>query len=173
MRPIDLLLALITLIVSCGLVQAQTQSEVRVTSRTIVVPSGHVEVIDLPGPARDIHLGDEAIAVVAVGSTPNTIAITGKKPGSTNAVVLDGNNRRIFEALIEVPGATNVRVHSKNNGTSHEYWAYYCTSIGCVRTDDPHEGPVLYPNLQNPPQLNQNLNVQSAPPTAPPAAPQQ
>ena len=152
-------LALIAVFLSCELAESQTLQD-RGPSQVpeIAIAPGRVTVIPLPRSAKGIYVGEPDIVSALPGGMSNTLVVTAKKPGSTNIVVLDNDDRTILDATILVPASTNVRMYSKTAGKGealvHEYWAYYCTPTGCTRTDDPHEGPVLYPNLQQPPQLN-------------------
>jgi hypothetical protein len=170
-------LALIAVFLSCELAESQTfqdQGPTRVSEITIV--PGRVRVVPLPRSGTAIHVGDDTVVSAQPGVMANTIVVRAIKPGSTNIVVLDDNDRTILDATILVPGnttpgGTNVRIHSKcgasaGSGASagtcsnpiNEYWAYHCTPTGCIRTDDPHEGPVLYPGLRQPPEINVNTN---------------
>jgi hypothetical protein len=102
--------------------------------------------IALPGPAKDVLVGNPSVADVTLLS-PTSMAILGKSYGVTNLVVIDKAGRTILERQIVVSAPDDNRV-SFFRGPN--VWNYAC-SPRCERTPMPGENePAVYSPYQNP-----------------------
>jgi hypothetical protein len=94
------------------------------------VPLDQSALISLPAPARDVIVGNPAIADVSV-SDQRHIIVTGKGPGVTNLVVTDAAGRTIFSRQIVVGGSTADRVAMISGATiTHYACAPVCEAVG-------------------------------------------
>jgi len=78
-----------------------TSSGASTTSQVVNLPMGRSAVVDLPVDARDVVVGDPAIAD-AVMRTPRRVFLLGSKAGSTNVFFLDASGRQILDLEVRV-----------------------------------------------------------------------
>lgn len=119
------------LLVSFAAVQAAERY-----GRGIDINVGQVSVVQLPRPAKDVVLGNPAVADVTVQS-PTTVAVFGRKPGGTSLTISDASDRPMLEAMVVVggggPGTVSVTAAAaKENKPAN----YACGGFTCVRMDD-------------------------------------
>lgn len=82
--------------------QAQvTRSGTTAASQLVNLPLGRSAVIDLPVDARDVIVGDPAIAD-AVMRTSRRVFLLGSKAGSTNVFFLDASGQQILDLEVRV-----------------------------------------------------------------------
>ncbi len=79
-------------------------STVTLAAETIEVPLGGAGVVRLGQAARQVVVGNPAIADVTMQS-PQTLAVFGKYPGGTTLLVLDGGGRVVLDATVVVVSA--------------------------------------------------------------------
>lgn len=104
------------------------------------VPLDESTLITLPAPARDVIVGNPAIADVSV-SDQRHIIVTGKGPGVTNLVITGSNGRPIFNRQIVVSGASADRVALINGSTITRYaCAPVCEPVGAAQGAPARDG---------------------------------
>lgn len=136
MRRVALLLLLLI-----GPASAQKGVELATFDAEIAVPLGAVEVLRFADRIDTIKILSSGV-VEAQAISDRQISLTGKGLGATILYVYDVNGRLIYSARVLVEGegrGHRVNVHAKQN--THEYYAYYCTHVGCRRVKDELEGP--------------------------------
>ncbi|HEX3919629.1 MAG TPA: pilus assembly protein N-terminal domain-containing protein [Caulobacteraceae bacterium] len=79
------------------------------SAASLGVPLDQAMIITLPVPARDVVVGNPAIADVSISDQRHLI-ITGKQGGVTNLVVDDAAGRTIFDRQIVVGASSGDRV---------------------------------------------------------------
>jgi len=100
---------------------------------SLSVPLDQSALISLSAPARDVIVGNPAIADVSVSDQRHVI-VTGKGPGVTNLVVTDAAGRTIFARQIVVGGSTADRVALINGPTiTHYACAPVCEAVGAAQ----------------------------------------
>ncbi len=107
---------------------------------------GQAGVVRLPRPAKDVVIGNPAVAQVSV-ENPTTVVVFGRKVGGTNLTVLDSAGRPMAEATVMVGagGANAVAVTAasgkdvKQLGGRTVTWA--CAGGNCVRSGDDGADP--------------------------------
>ena len=111
---------------------------------SLSVPLDQSALISLPAPARDVIVGNPAIADVSVSDQRHVI-VTGKGPGVTNLVITDAAGRTIFSRQIVVGGSTADRVALINGPTiTHYACAPVCEAVGSAQ-DAPAGGAAPAP----------------------------
>lgn len=70
-------------------------------AESLSVPLDQVQRVQLRGSAADVVIGNPEIADVAM-IDPHTLVITGKGPGTTSLLVLDGAHRVLFDGPVSV-----------------------------------------------------------------------
>ena len=107
---------------------------------------GQAGVVRLPRPAKDVVVGNPAVAEVSV-ENPTTVVVFGRKASGTNLTVLDGAGRTLAEATVMVGtgGGNAVAVTAasgkdvKQPGGRTVTWA--CAGGNCVRSGDDGADP--------------------------------
>jgi hypothetical protein len=97
---------------------------------TLAVPLDQSALVTLSAPARNIIVGNPAIADVAIADQRHII-ITGKGQGVTNLVVTDAGGRPIFDREILVGAQSGGRMALINGGQIVSYTcAPVCEPVG-------------------------------------------
>jgi hypothetical protein len=97
------------------------------------VPLDQSALVTLSAPARDVIVGNPAIADVSVSDQRHLI-VTGKGPGVTNLLVTDAAGRTIFNRQIVVSGASADRIALINGSTITRYaCAPVCEPVGAAQ----------------------------------------
>ena len=89
------------------------------------VPLDQAIVITLPAPAKDVVIGNPAIADVSISDQRHLI-ITGKMGGVTNLVVEDAAGRVIFNRQIVVGASSGDRVEVMRGA---QVYSYACAPV--------------------------------------------
>jgi len=94
----------------------------------VPVEPNFVEIKKIPQVPATFALGQPEIADVTLAG--KTLVITGKKPGTTNVILLDENGDEVFRTTIEVGVGrlVNVRLY---DGTIRDR-SYLCSSSSCA-----------------------------------------
>lgn len=95
--------------------------------------------LGLPGTARDVIIGNPAVADVTIIDGRNLI-VTGKGYGITNLLVLDGRGRTILDRQIIVSASDDGRVTMYRGAGLFNY----SCSPRCERTPMPGENETAY-----------------------------
>lgn len=72
-----------------------------IATRSLALPISKSKLIELPGDAADVLVGDSTIADISI-STPRRVFVIGRKAGETNATILDAAGREIAHLEISV-----------------------------------------------------------------------
>jgi len=135
---------------------------------------GFSRLITLDRPAGDIIIGSAEVVDVT-NQSDRQLVLAAKKPGRTNLIVLDTNNKEQYstDILVRQPEpersgySGKTEVYARTRQVLHEYTAYYCPPGGglCERVKD---GLESFSRVQQSDQQAQSTNIQLV---APPAAP--
>ncbi len=71
------------------------------SARTLVIERGRAALLEYEAELGTVILGDSAVAIASVARS-DSIVLTGLAEGATNAIVLDGEGRRIDEINLRV-----------------------------------------------------------------------
>lgn len=111
-----------------------------------MVEVDRAEIMRLDLDAATIIVGNPAIADAVVFDR-NTLILTGKSFGSTNMLVLDGDNRVVGEFLMQVVGARDTR--------TVVYRGNQRTTLNCAPTCE--QAPAVGDNAEQFEQLNTQI----------------
>ena len=89
-------------------------------AQSLTVPVDRAVRIGLSGPAKDVAVGNPAIADVTVMDDRN-ILILGKAFGTTNVVVLDRSGRLILDRVVNVTAPDAGRISVYKGATPSHY----------------------------------------------------
>ena len=82
-------------------------------TRSLTLPRGKSATVELPVDARDVLVSDPGTADVVL-SSPRRIYVLGKKPGSTDAVFVDGMGHQILRLNVRVDQDVSVVAETLN-----------------------------------------------------------
>jgi hypothetical protein len=106
------------------------------------VPLNQAVIISLGSPARDVVVGNPAIADVTVSDTRHLV-VTGKTPGVTNLMVTSASGRLILNRQVVVGASSGDRVALINGptlgGSSPSLLSYACAPT-CEQVGAGHVG---------------------------------
>lgn len=101
--------------------------------------------VALPATARDVMIGNPAIADVSVIDGRNLVVV-GKGYGATNLIVVDGRGRTILDREIVVSAVDDGRISFFRGPDVHNY----ACSPRCERTPMPGERTQPYDDFEKP-----------------------
>jgi hypothetical protein len=113
----------------------------------ILIVVGISRLVQLSRPVRAVILGNPKIVDAVVQSSDGgagrskvaTVVLTGRRPGQTNVMFLDDDNKPIDSSFITVYAPrdiSEVEVNGKGNRNSlHSFYSYNCAPV-CVRVQD-------------------------------------
>lgn len=119
------------------------------SAKPINVLVDEARVIRLNRPVSEVIIGNPSIADVTVQSK-NMLIFTGKSTGHTNVILLDENNRQIFNEKVHVSTSNESGMVVLQMGNSRR--SYHCGTI-CNTTlafgDDPAYSTAVKKNLED------------------------
>jgi len=119
------------------------------SAATIKVLVDEAKLIELNRPVNEVIIGNPAIADVSVQSK-NVLIFTGKSAGHTNVILLDENNRQIFNQKVHVSTSNEGGMVVLQMGSSRR--SYHCGTICNTRLafgDDPSYTAGVKKNLED------------------------